>query len=74
MTEEGTCEEQAVPAISKERSTVAAASAATGNSRAAAFALLGMMNWIYQCYRPEGALDEGTRAAIYGDSRAGAFQ
>jgi AcrR family transcriptional regulator len=26
--------------------------------RAAAFALLGMINWIYQWYRPEGALDE----------------
>ena len=26
--------------------------------RAAAFALLGMINWIYQWYRPEGALQE----------------
>lgn len=26
--------------------------------RAAAFALLGMINWIYQWYRPEGPLDE----------------
>jgi len=26
--------------------------------RAAAFALLGMINWIYQWYRPAGALDE----------------
>jgi hypothetical protein len=26
--------------------------------RAAAFALLGMINWIYQWYRPEGALRE----------------
>ena len=24
--------------------------------RAAAFALLGMINWIYQWYRPEGSL------------------
>jgi len=26
--------------------------------RAAAFALLGMINWIYQWYRPEGSLQE----------------
>jgi hypothetical protein len=26
--------------------------------RAAAFALLGMVNWIYQWYRPDGALNE----------------
>jgi AcrR family transcriptional regulator len=26
--------------------------------RAAAFALMGMINWIYQWYRPEGKLDE----------------
>ena len=25
-------------------------------ARAAAFALLGMINWIYQWYKPEGAL------------------
>jgi len=30
----------------------------TITSRAAAFALLGMINWIYQWYRPEGALQE----------------
>jgi AcrR family transcriptional regulator len=28
------------------------------NPRAAAFALLGMINWIYQWYRPEGTLSE----------------
>jgi TetR/AcrR family transcriptional regulator, cholesterol catabolism regulator len=28
------------------------------NARAAAFALLGMINWIYQWYRPEGSLQE----------------
>jgi len=30
----------------------------TVDHRAAAFALLGMINWIYQWYRPEGALQE----------------
>jgi hypothetical protein len=30
----------------------------TVTPRAAAFALLGMINWIYQWYRPEGALQE----------------
>jgi TetR/AcrR family transcriptional regulator, cholesterol catabolism regulator len=33
--------------------------------RAAAFALLGMINWIYQWYRPEGALQEETLAQQY---------
>lgn len=28
------------------------------SARAAAFALLGMINWIYQWYRPEGSLQE----------------
>jgi hypothetical protein len=27
------------------------------SSRAATFALLGMINWIYQWYKPEGALN-----------------
>jgi AcrR family transcriptional regulator len=30
--------------------------------RAAAFALLGMINWIYQWYRPEGSLQEDSLA------------
>ena len=33
--------------------------------RAAAFALLGMINWIYQWYRPEGALHEESLARQY---------
>jgi AcrR family transcriptional regulator len=33
--------------------------------RAAAFALLGMINWIYQWYRPEGALDEESLVRQY---------
>jgi TetR/AcrR family transcriptional regulator, cholesterol catabolism regulator len=33
-------------------------SSGTVSPRAAAFALLGMINWIYQWYRPEGALQQ----------------
>jgi len=33
--------------------------------RAAAFALLGMLNWIYQWYRPEGTLQEENLAQQY---------
>ena len=33
--------------------------------RAAAFALLGMINWIYQWYRPEGSLREEDLACQY---------
>src|SRR5579885_1407179 len=33
--------------------------------RAAAFALLGMINWIYQWYRPEGSLQEESLAQQY---------
>jgi hypothetical protein len=33
--------------------------------RAAAFALLGMINWIYQWYRPEGALSEDNLVRQY---------
>ena len=33
--------------------------------RAAAFALLGMINWIYQWYRPEGTLQEDTLVQQY---------
>lgn len=35
--------------------------------RAAAFALLGMINWIYQWYRPEGSLQEEDIARQYTD-------
>jgi TetR/AcrR family transcriptional regulator, cholesterol catabolism regulator len=37
----------------------------TVTPRAAAFALLGMINWIYQWYRPEGALQEESLAQQY---------
>ncbi|HZQ17612.1 MAG TPA: TetR/AcrR family transcriptional regulator [Terriglobales bacterium] len=37
----------------------------TVTPRAAAFALLGMINWIYQWYRPEGALHEDDIAQQY---------
>ena len=33
--------------------------------RAAAFALLGMINWVYQWYRPEGPLDEESLVRQY---------
>jgi AcrR family transcriptional regulator len=43
------------------------ARASTGSvtPRAAAFALLGMINWIYQWYHPEGALHEQDLALQY---------
>jgi AcrR family transcriptional regulator len=45
------------------------------NPRAAAFALLGMINWIYQWYRPEGTLQEENLAQQYTDIFfAGALQ
>ncbi len=37
------------------------------NPRAATFALLGMINWIYQWYRPEGTLNAETLAQQYTD-------
>lgn len=37
----------------------------TVTPRAAAFALLGMINWIYQWYRPNGALQEESIAEQY---------
>ena len=40
-------------------------SKATVTPRAAAFALLGMINWIYQWYRPEGTLQEESLAQQY---------
>ncbi len=43
--------------------------------RAAAFALLGMMNWIYQWYKPHGALQEDQLARQYTEIFfAGAFR
>ncbi|HLB88815.1 MAG: hypothetical protein AUH86_14825 [Acidobacteria bacterium 13_1_40CM_4_58_4] len=43
--------------------------------RAAAFALLGMINWIYQWYRPEGTLQEEDLVREYTEIFfAGAFQ
>ncbi len=43
--------------------------------RAAAFALLGMINWIYQWHRPEGALQADQLARQYADVFfGGAFQ
>ena len=45
------------------------------NPRAAAFALLGMINWIYQWYRPEGTLSEEGLVRQYTEIFfAGAFQ
>src|SRR5262249_31186426 len=35
------------------------------SARAAVFALLGMINWIYQWYRPEGSLQEETLVQQY---------
>jgi TetR/AcrR family transcriptional regulator, cholesterol catabolism regulator len=37
------------------------------SARAATFALLGMINWLYQWYRPEGSLNAGQLAAQYTD-------
>jgi TetR/AcrR family transcriptional regulator, cholesterol catabolism regulator len=37
----------------------------TVTPRAAAFALLGMINWIYQWYRPEGSLQEESLVRQY---------
>ncbi|MDP9161939.1 MAG: TetR/AcrR family transcriptional regulator [Acidobacteriota bacterium] len=45
------------------------------NPRAAAFALLGMINWIYQWYQPEGTLHEKELASQYAEILfAGAFE
>ena len=40
-------------------------SQATVNPRAAAFALLGMINWIYQWYKPQGTLQDELLASQY---------
>ena len=39
----------------------------TVSPRAAAFALLGMINWIYQWYQPDGALQGDDLARQYGE-------
>ena len=39
----------------------------TVTARAAAFALLGMLNWIYQWYRPEGTLQQEALTQQYTD-------
>ncbi len=39
----------------------------TVTARAAAFALLGMINWIYQWYRPAGSLQEESLAQQYSE-------
>jgi AcrR family transcriptional regulator len=45
------------------------------SARAATFALLGMLNWIYQWYKPEGPLTADDIARQYADIFfAGAFQ
>jgi AcrR family transcriptional regulator len=45
------------------------------SARASAFALLGMINWIYQWYRPEGSLQEESLVQQYTEIFfAGAFQ
>ncbi len=49
--------------ISDVRSTRKCQSALTPN--AAAYALLGMLNWIYQWYRPDGALSPDNLALQY---------
>ena len=47
----------------------------TVTPRAAAFALMGMINWIYQWYRPEGSLREEDLVRQYTEIFfAGAFQ
>ncbi len=50
-------------------------SLSTVNPRAAAFALLGMINWIYQWYKPQGALQEEQLSREYTEIFfAGAFR
>jgi TetR/AcrR family transcriptional regulator, cholesterol catabolism regulator len=62
--------ENLITEVQRERS-----SRGSVTPRAAAFALLGMVNWIYQWYRPEGALDEESLARQFTEVFfAGAFQ
>jgi ectoine hydroxylase-related dioxygenase (phytanoyl-CoA dioxygenase family) len=43
----------------------------SGSPRAAAFALMGMINWIYQWFQPEGAAGRRLGAAVHGDFLCG---
>ena len=62
--------ENLIAEVQRERGSKANVSA-----RASAFALLGMINWIYQWYRPGGALQEETLVRDYTEIFfAGAFQ
>jgi TetR/AcrR family transcriptional regulator, cholesterol catabolism regulator len=62
--------ENLIAEVQRERGSKANVSA-----RASAFALLGMINWIYQWYRPGGALQEETLVREYTEIFfAGAFQ
>jgi AcrR family transcriptional regulator len=62
--------ENLIAEVQRERGSKANVSA-----RASAFALLGMINWIYQWYRPEGALQEESLVREYTEIFfAGAFQ
>lgn len=54
-----------VQAKVQEDAQSARGSRATVTPRAAAFALLGMINWIYQWYRPEGSLQQENLAQQY---------
>jgi AcrR family transcriptional regulator len=47
------------------QATRGASSKKTATPRAAAFALLGMINWIYQWYRPDGSLQEESLVQQY---------
>jgi AcrR family transcriptional regulator len=52
--------ENVIAEVQRERG-----SKGTVTARAAAFALLGMINWIYQWYRPEGSLQEESLVQQY---------
>jgi TetR/AcrR family transcriptional regulator, cholesterol catabolism regulator len=61
--------EQLIAEVQRARNSVVV------GARAAAFALLGMINWIYQWYRPEGPLQEEDLIRQYTDIFfAGALQ
>ena len=62
--------ENLIAEVQHQRGSVNAVSA-----RAAAFALLGMINWIYQWYKPQGELDPERLAGQYTSILfSGAFQ
>jgi hypothetical protein len=52
-------------AQTKSQNTRIGESQRTVTPRAAAFALLGMINWIYQWYRPDGSLQEESLVQQY---------